>query len=191
MSPSIRRRFLALSSAHKIHSPSVCLLPPGDASVDCLVRAALRKLGKRLDFRVTQNVPVDLDGDGKTDRLVVIEFRAELDPEAESLALDLDGDGKTDQLVPIRPIPEPNPGAMILAMFERSHGDAQTKVVMDAADDVGGQIAQASILAVIDITDGGLCEVAIEVHAQDYSAYEVYDYGGKRFKRVLVWLVSE
>jgi hypothetical protein len=170
MSPSLRESCLAISSVRRIDVPTLRLLPPEDNLVDDLVRTALRKLGRRPGFKVAQNVVVDLDGDGRTDRLIALELPEKPDPPVMAFAMT---------------------GAMILAMFERSDGDTQTTVVREPTGEPWGPISQANILAVVDMNGDGFCEIAIEVYAPDLSAYELYHYDGGQFEMALHWLKAE
>jgi hypothetical protein len=162
MSASIRESFLAISSVRRIDVPTLRLLPPEDNLVDDLVRTALRKLGKRPGFKVTQNVAVDLDADGRTDRLVAVNLGA--DPDSETL---------------------------ILAMFDRDQGDTQTVVVNGSTEEVWHRPYIANILTVVDMNGDSFCEITIEVYGPDLSAYELYYYDGKQFKVALCWLKAE
>jgi hypothetical protein len=150
--------YLAVSGVGKIDRVSLRLLPPDDKWATDLVRMALRKLGKRQDFKVTQNVAVDLDRDGRIDRLVAIEFGG------------------------------PASAPMVFAMLDRGHGVVQTVVVREAVDKVWGDTSQNDIMAVADIDGDGFREIAVEVYGPDLSAWEVFSYDGKRFKQVLSWL---
>ncbi len=152
--------YLAVSGVGKIDRPSVRLLPADEQWVNDLVRKALRKLGRGPEFTVTQNIAVDLDGDGRPDRLVAVSLGH-------------------------RPL-----AAMLLAMLDRGHGAVRTVVVRGPVDKVWSDTDQNVIVAVADINGDGFREIAAEVYGPDLSAYEVFAYDGKRFGTALSWLLQ-
>ena len=70
------RHWLAVSGAETVDRRPVKMLPNVQDSLVGMIRSDLRKRGMLPSgtFRVTQNVEADLDRDGKSERLVTMEF---------------------------------------------------------------------------------------------------------------------